>query len=37
VLLSPDGSLTERAKTILARTPMGRVPVDGGFSADSGI
>jgi len=63
VLVRPDGSLTERAKTILARTPMGRfgdprelqgpvlwlcsdaasfvtgavIPVDGGFSADSGI
>jgi NAD(P)-dependent dehydrogenase (short-subunit alcohol dehydrogenase family) len=63
VLLHPDGSLTGRARTILARTPMGRfgdpadlqgpvlwlcsdaaafvtgavIPVDGGFSADSGI
>jgi NAD(P)-dependent dehydrogenase (short-subunit alcohol dehydrogenase family) len=63
VLLHPDGSLTARARTILARTPMGRfgdpadlqgpvlwlcsdaaafvtgavIPVDGGFSADSGI
>jgi NAD(P)-dependent dehydrogenase (short-subunit alcohol dehydrogenase family) len=63
VLLEADGSLTERSKTILARTPMGRfgdpaelqgpvlwlcgdgasfvtgtvIPVDGGFSADSGI
>jgi NAD(P)-dependent dehydrogenase (short-subunit alcohol dehydrogenase family) len=63
VLLHPDGSLTDRARTILARTPMGRfgdptdlqgpvlwlcsdaaafvtgavIPVDGGFSADSGI
>jgi NAD(P)-dependent dehydrogenase (short-subunit alcohol dehydrogenase family) len=63
VLLHADGSLTSRARTILARTPMGRfgdpadlqgpvlwlcsdaaafvtgavIPVDGGFSADSGI
>jgi len=63
VLLGPDGAPTERARTILARTPMGRfgdpsdlqgpllwlcsdaaafvtgavIPVDGGFSADSGI
>jgi len=63
VLVRPDGSFTERAGTILARTPMGRfgdpvdlqgpvlwlcsdaasfvtgavIPVDGGFSADSGI
>jgi NAD(P)-dependent dehydrogenase (short-subunit alcohol dehydrogenase family) len=63
VLVRPDGTLTERARTILARTPMGRfgdpadlqgpvlwlcsdaasfvtgavIPVDGGFSADSGI
>jgi NAD(P)-dependent dehydrogenase (short-subunit alcohol dehydrogenase family) len=63
VLVRPDGSLTERARAILARTPMGRfgdpaelqgpvlwlcsdaasfvtgavIPVDGGFSADSGI
>lgn len=63
VLLGPDGTPTERARTILARTPMGRfgdpvdlqgpvlwlcsdaaafvtgavIPVDGGFSADSGI
>jgi NAD(P)-dependent dehydrogenase (short-subunit alcohol dehydrogenase family) len=63
VLLGPDGEPTERARTILARTPMGRfgdpadlqgpvlwlcsdaaafvtgavIPVDGGFSADSGI
>jgi NAD(P)-dependent dehydrogenase (short-subunit alcohol dehydrogenase family) len=63
VLLRPDGTLTDRARTILARTPMGRfgdpadlqgpvlwlcsdaavfvtgavIPVDGGFSADSGI
>jgi NAD(P)-dependent dehydrogenase (short-subunit alcohol dehydrogenase family) len=63
VLVNPDGSPTERAKTILAKTPMGRfgrgeelvgavqwlcsdaasfvtgvvVPVDGGFSAFSGV
>jgi NAD(P)-dependent dehydrogenase (short-subunit alcohol dehydrogenase family) len=63
VLLREDGSPTERARKILARTPMGRfgdpaelrgpllwlcsdaasfvtgavIPVDGGFSADSGI
>jgi NAD(P)-dependent dehydrogenase (short-subunit alcohol dehydrogenase family) len=63
VLVKPDGSYTERARMILARTPMGRfgdpaelqgpvlwlcsdaaafvtgavIPVDGGFSADSGI
>ncbi len=63
VLVKADGTPTERAKTILARTPMGRfgdphelqgpvlwlcgdgasfvtgtvIPVDGGFSADSGI
>jgi NAD(P)-dependent dehydrogenase (short-subunit alcohol dehydrogenase family) len=63
VLLKPDGSPTERARAILARTPMGRfgdpaelrgpvlwlcsdaacfvtgavIPVDGGFSAYSGI
>jgi len=63
VLVQPDGSLTDRARRILARTPMGRfgdpaelqgavlwlcsdaasfvtgavIPVDGGFSADSGI
>jgi NAD(P)-dependent dehydrogenase (short-subunit alcohol dehydrogenase family) len=62
-LLREDGSLTERARKIIERTPMGRfgdpgelqgpvlwlcsdaasfvtgavVPVDGGFSADSGI
>jgi NAD(P)-dependent dehydrogenase (short-subunit alcohol dehydrogenase family) len=62
-LVREDGSLTERARKILARTPMGRfgdpaelqgpllwlcsdassfvtgavIPVDGGFSADSGI
>ncbi|MGI9090401.1 MAG: SDR family oxidoreductase [Gemmatimonadaceae bacterium] len=63
VLINADGSYTERAKTVLARTPMGRfgvpeelngvihwlcsdaasfvtgavIPVDGGFSAYSGI
>lgn len=63
VLLNPDGSYTERARTILDRTPMGRfgdpaelqgtvlwlcsaaasfvtgtvIPVDGGFSAYSGL
>ncbi len=63
VLLEPDGSYTERAMTILERTPMGRfgnpaelqgpvlwlcsdaasfvtgtvIPVDGGFSAYSGL
>lgn len=63
VLLNGDGSPTERARNIVARTPMGRlgrpeeiagavqwlcsdaasfvtgavIPVDGGFSADSGI
>jgi NAD(P)-dependent dehydrogenase (short-subunit alcohol dehydrogenase family) len=63
VLLNPDGSHTERARTILAHTPMGRfgrpeellgtvlwlcgdaasfvtgvvIPVDGGFSAFSGV
>lgn len=63
VLLTPDGSPTARARTILAHTPMGRfgraeellgavqwlcsdaasfvtgivVPVDGGFSAFSGV
>lgn len=63
VLLNPDGSYTERALTILDRTPMGRfgnpaelqgpvlwlssdaaafvtgtvIPVDGGFSAYSGL
>jgi NAD(P)-dependent dehydrogenase (short-subunit alcohol dehydrogenase family) len=63
VLMGADGEPTERARTILARTPMGRfgdptdlqgpvlwlcsddaafvtgavIPVDGGFSADSGI
>jgi NAD(P)-dependent dehydrogenase (short-subunit alcohol dehydrogenase family) len=63
VLLNPDGSPTERARTILGHTPLGRfghaeelvgavqwlcsdaasfvtgivVPVDGGFSAFSGV
>lgn len=63
VLLAPDGSYTERSKTIVDRTPMGRfgdpeeligpviwlcsdaasfvtgavIPVDGGFSAFSGV
>ena len=63
VLVQPDGTPTERARTILARTPMGRfgraeeligavqwlcsgaasfvtgtvIPVDGGFSAFSGV
>jgi NAD(P)-dependent dehydrogenase (short-subunit alcohol dehydrogenase family) len=63
VLIKPDGSYTDRAKTIVARTPMGRfgspaelngaiqylcsdaaafvtgvvIPVDGGFSAFSGV
>ena len=63
VLLKADGSFTERAKTIVAKTPMGRfgdpaelqgpvlwlcsaaasfvtgavIPVDGGFSAFSGL
>ena len=63
VLLSADGSYTQRAQTIIARTPMGRfgnteelngavqwlcsdaasfvtgavIPVDGGFSAFSGV
>lgn len=63
VLVNPDGSYTERSRTILARTPMGRfgtpaelngvvqwlcsdaasfvtgavIPVDGGFSAFSGV
>lgn len=63
VLINPDGSLTERSKKVLAKTPMGRfgditelngivqflcsdaasfitgaiIPVDGGFSAYSGV
>ncbi len=63
VLVNQDGSYTDRAKTILARTPMGRfgapeelngavqwlcsdaasfvtgavIPIDGGFSAYSGV
>jgi NAD(P)-dependent dehydrogenase (short-subunit alcohol dehydrogenase family) len=63
VLVNPDGSYTERARTIIAHTPMGRfgspaelngavqwlcsdaaafvtgvvIPVDGGFSAFSGV
>jgi NAD(P)-dependent dehydrogenase (short-subunit alcohol dehydrogenase family) len=63
VLMNQDGSYTDRAKTILARTPMGRfgapeelngavqwlcsdaasfvtgavIPIDGGFSAFSGV
>lgn len=63
VLLKPDGSYTDRARTIIAQTPMGRlgkpeeiagivawlcsdaasfvtgavIPVDGGFSAFSGV
>jgi NAD(P)-dependent dehydrogenase (short-subunit alcohol dehydrogenase family) len=63
VLVNPDGTYTERARTIVARTPMGRfgeppelvgavlflasdaaafvtgavLPVDGGFSAFSGV
>ena len=63
VLVREDGSPTDRARAILARTPMGRfgdpaelqgpllwlcsdaasfvtgaiIPVDGGFSADSGV
>jgi len=62
-LLQPDGSYTERARTVIAHTPMGRfgtpeevgaviawlcsdaasfvtgavIPVDGGFSAYSGV
>jgi NAD(P)-dependent dehydrogenase (short-subunit alcohol dehydrogenase family) len=63
VLIGPDGGYTDRARTIVARTPMGRfgvpaelngtiqwlcsdaaafvtgvvIPVDGGFSAFSGV
>jgi NAD(P)-dependent dehydrogenase (short-subunit alcohol dehydrogenase family) len=63
VLMNEDGSYTDRAKTIIARTPMGRfgapeelngavqwlcsdaasfvtgavIPIDGGFSAFSGV
>lgn len=63
VLVQPDGTYTDRAKAVLARTPMGRfgepaelngviqwlcseaasfvtgavIPVDGGFSAYSGV
>ena len=63
VLITPDGSLTERSRKVLAKTPMGRfgditelngavqflcsdaasfitgalLPVDGGFSAYSGV
>jgi NAD(P)-dependent dehydrogenase (short-subunit alcohol dehydrogenase family) len=63
MLINPDGSLTERSKKVLAKTPMGRfgdmsevngivhflcteaasfitgtiIPVDGGFSAFSGV
>jgi NAD(P)-dependent dehydrogenase (short-subunit alcohol dehydrogenase family) len=63
VLINADGSLTERSKKVLAKTPMGRfgditelngavqflssdaasfitgtiIPVDGGFSAFSGV
>ena len=63
VLVKPDGSPTDRARTIVAKTPMGRfgnpdelvgavrwlssdaasfvtgaiIPIDGGFSAFSGV
>jgi len=63
ILINPDGSLTDRSKKVLAKTPMGRfgniseinglvhflcsdaasfitgaiIPVDGGFSAYSGV
>ena len=63
VLINPDGSLTERSKKVIAKTPMKRfgnidelngivqflcsdaasfitgaiIPVDGGFSAFSGV
>jgi len=63
MLINPDGSLTDRSKKVLAKTPMGRfgdvselnglvhflcsdsasfitgtiIPVDGGFSAFSGV
>jgi NAD(P)-dependent dehydrogenase (short-subunit alcohol dehydrogenase family) len=63
VLVEPDGTPTPRAKTIVAKTPMGRfgnpdeligavrwlssdaasfvtgaiIPIDGGFSAFSGV
>lgn len=63
VLINPDGSLSERSKKVIAKTPMGRfgdiselnglvqflcsdaasfitgaiIPVDGGFSAYSGV
>ncbi len=63
VLLNSDGSFTERARTIISHTPMGRfgdpselngaiqflcsdaaafvtevvIPIDGGFSAYSGV
>ena len=63
VLINPDGSLTDRSKKVIAKTPMGRfgdinelngavqflcsgaasfitgvvLPVDGGFSAFSGV
>lgn len=63
VLINPDGSMTERSKKVIAKTPMGRfgdiselnglvqflcsdaasfitgaiIPVDGGFSAFSGV